>query len=150
MSYQEQAEAITRRVETLAARCEKLANENKALRKEPAEEAETEAEGVVVNVGFIDWKALFPEWPRVYAKEESCPPEVMPDPCRTVRWFSVSEDLPSEEGIYLVFAPTVDNGWRDIHMADYTYVNGWMLLLAYWTNPITHWMPLPKPPEEMP
>lgn len=66
---------------------------------------------------------------------------------KSARWISVSERLPKEDEVVLVF------GGRSIYTAYYGENRwggiGWHKLNSKYhnCNP-THWMPLPKPPEE--
>ena len=56
------------------------------------------------------------------------------------RWIPVTERLPEENGHYLVHA--VGNGYYSTYIALW---NG--RFRANFEMPITHWMPLPQPPE---
>lgn len=69
------------------------------------------------------------------------------------RWIPVTERLPENcnEDVLV----TVDGVWRNVHfkaaqeLAVYSAKEGWILqMFPEWDNPpVTHWMPLPEPPE---
>ena len=64
------------------------------------------------------------------------------------RWIPVSERLPEEYEPVLVYNPNVDHG-KTVMEATRSD-NGWKTEFdfeAYENNEITHWMPLPEPPE---
>lgn len=60
-------------------------------------------------------------------------------------WISVKDRLPEESGRYLVYAK---EGERETHRTIATFQKTFHLTgrMAYWK--VTHWMPLPTPPEE--
>ena len=61
------------------------------------------------------------------------------------RWLNVKENLPQDDGNYLVF--TSDNNLVEI--ATYYGDGEWLTFdLANLTPFVTHWMPLPKLPKE--
>lgn len=55
------------------------------------------------------------------------------------KWIPCSERLPEQSGIYLVFFTFKDG----THATDIAYINTGCHL-----GSITHWMPLPEPPEK--
>lgn len=66
------------------------------------------------------------------------------------KWIPVTERLPDSDGLVLIFAPSADPGkplmqsaWYDPHPDGI----GWSFLPKNWINAITHWMPMPPPPE---
>lgn len=65
------------------------------------------------------------------------------EPVRHGRWIPCSERLPDMPGDYLVCTKNEYYGTKNVSKR---YFNGgcWS---GRWTN-ITHWMPLPEPPEE--
>lgn len=66
-------------------------------------------------------------------------PDHFREATKKVGWISVEERLPEEDGFYLVWGPTIytDTKWYDQRsLAQYL-----------WKHDVTHWMPLPKPPE---
>lgn len=61
------------------------------------------------------------------------------------RWFDVKENLPQDDGNYLVF--TSDN--NSVEIATYYGDGEWLTPdLTNLTSLVTHWMTLPKLPEE--
>ena len=75
---------------------------------------------------------------------DDCPIEAAPAADATDEnvgeWIPVTERCPEKSGDYLVF-----DDCRNL------YVNEWHYLLKKWQyddSRITHWMPLPEPPEE--
>lgn len=64
---------------------------------------------------------------------------------RVPRWISVEERLPEDDSHYLVWAH--DNGAEEVALY---YGDGEWLTddLENITRVVTHWMPLPEPPEE--
>ena len=65
-------------------------------------------------------------------------------------WISVNDRLPEKRKAVLAYAPRYNNIWAVV-LKD----NGWHIWAPVgskydpdWDGPITHWMPLPKPPEE--
>lgn len=56
------------------------------------------------------------------------------------RWISVEERLPEEDGFYLVYGPFI---YRDTKWYDRKNFSQY-----FWKHDVTHWMPLPEPPEE--
>ena len=69
-----------------------------------------------------------------------------------MKWIPVRERLPDEDGKYLVYIPTMDEEKPYIGIAWYhpglKYKLGWSLLPILFIKAITHWMPLPIPPEK--
>ena len=60
---------------------------------------------------------------------------------KTTRWIPVTERLPERSGTYLVYV------YGDV--TDLNYWRGeWHRLGDDYTKAVTHWMPLPEPPEE--
>ena len=55
------------------------------------------------------------------------------------RWVSVEERLPEEDGFYLVYGPFI---YRDTKWYDRRNFSQY-----FWKHDVTHWMPLPEPPE---
>ena len=55
------------------------------------------------------------------------------------RWISVEERLPEEDGFYLVYGPFI---YRDTKWYDRKNFSQY-----FWKHDVTHWMPLPEPPE---
>lgn len=63
-------------------------------------------------------------------------------------WIAVEDRLPEKEGVYLIHAPSADPDKPFIHVAWWSNSNQrWELIAISWANAVTHWMPLPKPPE---
>ena len=71
-------------------------------------------------------------------------------------WISVKDRLPTDNNPYLVFAPMYQGGssssqknYGGVMFATYTNGN-WSIEVGYYKRPncVTHWMPLPEPPEE--
>lgn len=65
-----------------------------------------------------------------------------------VKWINVNESLPKRHENVLVFIP--DNGW--MYIAHFVGRKNKKILFdnSYWFGPtskVTHWMPLPKPPQ---
>jgi len=65
-------------------------------------------------------------------------------------WVSVNDRLPEKRKAVLAYAPRYNNIWAVV-LID----NGWNIWAPVgtkydpdWDGPITHWMPLPEPPEE--
>ena len=61
-------------------------------------------------------------------------------------WISVKDRLPENADRVLVSQGEVD----DVEIAYYFHGFGWKMLDSEWHNiyGVTHWMPLPKPPED--
>lgn len=60
------------------------------------------------------------------------------------KWISVKDRLPEAEGMYIVYIPLTGG---TIVAAD--YLDGhWIDWEVDLTERVTHWMPLPEPPEE--
>ena len=66
-------------------------------------------------------------------------------------WIARKDREPEKDGAYIVCArsadpknPLIAIAWYDPRRED----GGWSLLTKGWCDAITHWMPLPKPPEE--
>lgn len=71
-------------------------------------------------------------------------------------WIPVTEQLPGEEdGFVLVCVNGKPTGFitleHAVELAEYDPADGWILeQYPDWTSPgVTHWMPVPEPPEEM-
>lgn len=65
-----------------------------------------------------------------------------------MNWVPVTDRLPTEDGKYLIYAPSADPDKPFIHVAWYDPGFGWSLLPQVWVDAITHWMEFPGPPEE--
>lgn len=79
-------------------------------------------------------------------------------------WIPVAERLPEEDGDYLVFKRFAGNAWSDVvsfakdgrQVSECTFVEKWQNVWYYYdsewgyirTDAVTHWMPLPEPPEK--
>ena len=79
-------------------------------------------------------------------------------------WIPVTERLPEEDGDYLVFKRFAGNAWSDVvsfakdgrQVSECTFVEKWQNVWYYYdsewgyirTDAVTHWMPLPEPPEK--
>lgn len=70
-------------------------------------------------------------------------------------WISIKDRLPEKSETYLVYAPTYCGGTssaldnvRGVMFARWR--KHWSIEVGYYKRPgcVTHWMPLPKPPEE--
>jgi hypothetical protein len=61
-------------------------------------------------------------------------------------WISIKDELPDKTGWYLIFAESEQPGKPFINMA---FFNGkkFIGLVDVWLNAISHWMPLPGPPD---
>jgi len=58
------------------------------------------------------------------------------------------ETLPTKDALYLIHAPSLDEGSPLITTAWFDPNGiGWSGLAPCWINAITHWMPLPEPPK---
>ena len=68
-------------------------------------------------------------------------------------WISVEDRLPETRHAVLVYTPHHKNIWAaSMHEDGNWYIwstGGKVLLDPDWNGPITHWMPLPEPPEEV-
>jgi hypothetical protein len=67
------------------------------------------------------------------------------------KWIPVTERLPSENGLYFCCWKALcnDKSWI-IRLATWRADTGWMNMSDEpMKKPITHWMPLPEPPEEV-
>ena len=63
-------------------------------------------------------------------------------------WVSIQECLPKKDALYLIYAPSADPDKPFIHVAWFNPKNKlWTLNLQIWIDAMTHWMPLPEPPE---
>jgi hypothetical protein len=61
------------------------------------------------------------------------------------RWIPVSERLPEEDSVVLAFMP--EGSELKPEVREMYFVEGeWMNDRGHWPN-VTHWMPLPEPPE---
>ena len=66
-----------------------------------------------------------------------------------MHWRSVKEELPTVDGLVLVFAPSADDRKPLIGTAWYDPSGrGWSLMSRVWIDAITHWMPMPEGPSE--
>ena len=65
------------------------------------------------------------------------------------KWISVESELPKKEGLYLIYAPSADPESPLLMTAWYYPDNKSHIwgLVKCWANAVTHWMPLPLPPE---
>ena len=67
---------------------------------------------------------------------------------RVAEWISVAERLPKESERVLVFCEDgVSFGFFEEIVVDDEFVNEWHDLL-YYPISVTHWMPLPQPPQQ--
>ena len=55
-------------------------------------------------------------------------------------WVSVEDRLPEKKGDYIAYT-------KDGIVWSYFFDDGWVDSLGYDTDTVTHWMPLPEPPE---
>ena len=68
------------------------------------------------------------------------------------KWISVDDELPEEEGWYLVYT-TPNREHKSINKAMFCKGYAWGNFESYWRGAgghwanVTHWMPLPEPPE---
>lgn len=61
------------------------------------------------------------------------------------RWRSVDDELPKEDGYYLVWRTK----FKEVAMASYsTYYADWSDVLDDHVTDVSHWLPLPTPPEK--
>jgi hypothetical protein len=68
-----------------------------------------------------------------------------------VKWISVKERLPEENGLYIAYVPDEENYDKERIETDY-FMDGIWLSHTFYTrriNGITHWMPLPTKPEDV-
>jgi hypothetical protein len=63
------------------------------------------------------------------------------------RWRPMSDTPP--EGMHLVYAPSADPK-RPVIVTAWWLADDrqWSIIVKYWANAVTHWMPLPTPPSE--
>jgi hypothetical protein len=69
---------------------------------------------------------------------------------RSLRWIPVDERLPEREGNYLVYAPgfsLIITSWFDVIPPAESNGRHWRTMVPYSVGAVTHWMPLPDPPE---
>jgi transcription elongation factor Elf1 len=66
---------------------------------------------------------------------------------KRMNWIDIAKELPKEDKPYLIHAPSMDEKKPLIKIAWYNPKTGWSLLPECWIDAITHWMPLPIPPE---
>lgn len=80
------------------------------------------------------------------------------------KWIPVTERLPDKDGDYLVFKRFAGNAWSDVvsfakdgrKVSECTFGKKWPNVWYYYdsewgyirADAVTHWMPLPEPPEE--
>lgn len=62
------------------------------------------------------------------------------------RWVSCDGGLPDCIGSYLVFGSLSDPGCNDIAWAFFNSGSEWCDTQGYFTEGVTHWMPLPSAP----
>lgn len=62
------------------------------------------------------------------------------------RWIPVTERLPEKDGMYLVHGEWSESGRKATDTCEFYVHDGYFR--AAWNFDVTHWMPLPCPPEE--
>jgi hypothetical protein len=64
-----------------------------------------------------------------------------------MKWIQFNTQKPSDDGMHLIYAPSADPQRPFIATAWWSEPNQqWEMLIDYWANAVTHWMPLPTPP----
>lgn len=65
-------------------------------------------------------------------------------------WRKFAEKIPEKSGLYIVFAKSMDPE-MPLKLAVWWFADRqeWGLV-EHWKNAVTHWMPLPDDPEEVP
>jgi hypothetical protein len=64
-------------------------------------------------------------------------------------WRKLNEQVPPEDGKYIVYAPSADDEKPLIAMAWWhAEANAWGLLPQVWCDGIEQWMPLPSRPSD--
>ena len=59
-------------------------------------------------------------------------------------WISVEERMPTEDALYLVYAPNrIETSWYNSSKD-----RVWQEIPKVWADAVTHWMPLPEPPTQ--
>jgi len=61
-------------------------------------------------------------------------------------WIFVKDKLPSDDGLVLIYAPSLNKHVPLITTAWYDPLYGWSLIPKEWIDSIEAWMPLPEPP----
>ena len=75
--------------------------------------------------------------------------------CSCLRWIPVSERLPDDSELVMLFAPAgtyTDFDWYDFgiyHKGSNSFLHIGFPLCAQFLPTSTHWMPLPEPPKEV-
>lgn len=65
-----------------------------------------------------------------------------------MEWISIEDRLPEKDGFYLVYAKSYNAFFPDVSIQEYVREIGFTYDRYLSEDSITHWMPLPKPPEE--
>ena len=66
-----------------------------------------------------------------------------------MKWRNAKTNPPKEDGEYIVFAKNLTGYWKlDKPVFTCNYCLGEWIFQGWEDNHITHWMPMPKPPQE--
>ena len=63
-------------------------------------------------------------------------------------WTKMEDKQPIKEEMYIVYAPSMNKNKPFINIAWFGRQGEWELLPPPWAKAITHWMPLPGPPDK--